>query len=374
MANISRLLLCLFCIMACSSEDMFDPQVVRMQIAPRQPGEIEFVHLTDIHGSNISLEPAAYYLENSDAAFGLLTGDVLASEHICKKLLNLTKPFLLIPGNHDIYTVYNGAVGQKGFRTKVLDSIGQERYVSYGDRNSSYWYTDFYSDGHTLRVIGIDQYEIETVGHPNGTWNVHNLYSQKQVDWLVDVLDHSYEVDGIIFAIHNGFGNKNVGARDTTAAVNSFTSILACHYDDGYNYLGNGNVTLIPDIVNAYQTGENLNDKRYPNSVIVKDTLTVTTNFQGPHDNFIAYFGGHLHWDVAETLPYYPRQLQVLLTYGGRNNSGKYDDLVRAFSDENFYAFNTCSVNFMRRELKLKRIGANLKTDGTLRDSIVFKY
>ena len=81
-------------------------------------------------------------------------------------------------------------------------------------------------------------------------------------------------------------------------------------------------MTLIPDIVNAYQTGENLNDKRYPNSAVVKDTLTVTTNFQGPHDNFIAYFGGHLHWDVTETLPYNPRQLQMLLTYGGRNNSG----------------------------------------------------
>lgn len=364
--------MCVFPLNSCSVENLTlkAEDIVNENDFIDYQDQIAFVHLSDVHRSNISLEPALYYINNTPAVFGILTGDVLASEDMLKEIRESEKPMLLIPGNHDAYPYYAYSVGQAGFRTRVLNAIGQDEKVVFGNDHDNYWYRDFMKDGHTLRVIGIDQYEFESVGEgPNSQICV---YSQPQIDWLIQLLENSDRCDGIIMAIHAGFGNRHVWSRDKSV-TNDFISLYAQLYDNSYDFFGEKNLKIIPDIINAYQTGINLTEQKYGNSSH-DDTLVVTTHFQSPHQNFIAYMGGHAHWDMAEPLTPYPQQLLILVAYCGDGTGGENNDLIKNTNNKNSYNFNVNTVNFKKRQLKIIRKGANVKTDGTTRDSIVFNY
>ena len=150
-------------------------------------------------------------------------------------------------------------------------------------------------------------------------------------------------------------------------------SIYAKKYDNSYDYYGSKNLTIIPDIINAYQTGVNLIGQKYSN-YDGGEILTVTTHFQEAHDNFIAYMGGHTHWDMAEPLKFYPQQLQVLVAYCGNGTSSNYNDLIKNTNNKDFYNFNVNIIDLKKRQLKIIRKGANVKTDGNTRDSIIFNY
>lgn len=360
---------------SCSSENLTfnaDDIVLESDLVLSQD-QLVFVHISDVHRSNVSLSPALYYLNQTPSSFGILTGDVVATDAMLREIGQSVKPMLLIPGNHDAYKGHDvHAVGQYGFRNQVLNEIGQDEKVVFGSERNNYWYQDFHRGGYTLRVIGIDQFEFESV---NANFNSKIcLYSQSQIDWLINLLENSGSCDGIIIVIHCGFGNESVWSRDKNVS-NDFITIYAKDIDWLYEYYGNRNIKIIPDIINAYQTGVNLTEQKYGNSDS-GDKLTVTTHFKGSHDNFIAYMGGHAHCDIVEHLTPYPRQLQVLIAYcgDGTGTSSPCNDLIKGTNDRNSYNFNVNIIDFKKRQLKIIRKGANVKVDGTTRDSIVFNY
>ena len=356
---------------SCSVEDLtFKAEdIVTESDLVDDPDQITFIHLSDVHRSSISLDPALHYLNHTPTRFGLLTGDATATDQMLKAIKESEKPMLLIPGNHDAYPYYDYSVGQYGFRTRVLNYIGQEERVIFANNQDNYWYQDYQKNGHTLRVIGIDQFEYERV--QEGPNSLICVYSQEQIDWLINLLENSGSFDGIIFAIHAGFGNKKVWNRDTNV-TNDFISLYAQNYDNAYDFFGEKNLPIIPDIINAYLTGVNMKEE-YGNGSN-GDKLIVTTHFDGPHHNFIAYFGGHAHWDMVEHLTHYPQQLQVLIAYGGDGTGSDYNDLIKNTNNKNSYCFNVNVIDFKKRQLKIIRKGANIKVDGTRRDSIVFNY
>ena len=357
---------------SCSVEDLtfVAEDIVTESDLVDNPDQITFVHLSDTHRSSISLDPALYYLNNTPTRFGLLTGDVTATDQMLRAIRESEKPMLLIPGNHDAYPYYKYSVGQYGFRTRVLNYIEQNERVFFSNNHDNYWYKDYQKNGHTLRVIGIDQYEFESVQEDPNSLNC--VYSQEQIDWFINLLEQSATCDGIIIAIHAGFGNRHVWNRDTSV-TNDFISIYARDYDNSYDFQGLDIIKVIPDIINAYQTGVNLIAQEYRNTTH-DDKLIVTTHFDGPHHNFIAYFGGHAHWDMVEHLTPYPQQLQVLIAYGGDGTGSKYNDLIKNTSNKNSYNFTVNVIDFNKRQLKIIRKGANVKVNGTTRDSIVISY
>lgn len=358
-------------IAGCVEGFIFHPEdVINENELSLSADQMAFVHISDVHRSSVSITPALYYLNHTLSSFALLTGDVMATGNMLNEIKASDKPMLLIPGNHDAYPYYAYSVGQAGFRTQVLNAIGQGEKVIFANDQDNYWYQDYQRNGHTLRVIGIDQYEFESVNEePN---SLICVYSQQQIDWLIDLLENSGHCDGIIMAIHAGFGNKNVWSRDRNV-TNDFISIYARSYENSYDYAGERNIKIIPDIINAYQTGINMTEEKYGNSSN-GDTLVVSTHFQGPHQNFIAYMGGHTHWDMAEFLTPYPQQLQILIAYCGDGTGHDYNDLIKNTNNKNFYNFNVNIIDFKKRELTIIRKGANVKVDGTTRDSIVFRY
>lgn len=328
--------------------------------------EIAFLHISDTHGSDRSLEPACGFLNMTDCSFGLLSGDIDATSEMKGMLLSCTKPFLMIPGNHDAYD--DG--GEHKFRTRMLDPMQDINNVVFGAEQCNYWHRDFYKAGYSLRVIGIDQWQTDHYSHKER--ESPSILTQEQIDWFIQVLKDSYDFDGIIIMIHEGFGNAMVGQRDTNV-TNDFISIYAKDYENGYDYAGVYNTLIIPDIVEAYLTGENLAAKEYMNANYL-DKVTVTTDFQGPHNNFIAYFGGHAHWDMVEHLKDYPRQLQSLVAYGGYRTGSSLNDLVKTVNGEFSFTINLNMIDFKNRTITIKRLGSTIKVDGTKREQISFTY
>ena len=352
---------------ACNDLEEYDVEdyiVTEPIIIPED--EIAFLHISDIHGSDRSLNPACDFLNVTDCSFGLLSGDIIPTPFMMNKLMQCTKPFLMIPGNHDAYN----RGGEYVFRTNILDPMQDINNVIYGSEKGNYWHRDFYKSGYSLRVIGIDQWQIDHFSKSERVTST--ILTQEQMDWFIQILKDSYDFDGIIVMIHEGFGNAHVGQRDMNY-TNDFISIYAKDYQNCYEYAGIHNAPIIPDIVEAYITGENITGKEYMNAN-EHDYITVTTDFQGAHDNFIAYFGGHAHWDMVEHLNDYPRQLLSLVAFGGYLKGSDLNDLVKTPNGINSFTINLNSIDFKNRRLTIKRLGSRTKDDGTLRESIAFDY
>ncbi|MBP5688375.1 MAG: metallophosphoesterase [Muribaculaceae bacterium] len=335
---------------------------------------MSFLHISDTHSVDVTLRPALEIL-NSDPtySFMILTGDFLPTELMMQEVLASEKPVFIIPGNHDSWDVGTtaNALGQRGFREQVLDRLYPNGEVNFGeDSISNYFYADVTQNGCTIRVIGLDLYEIETVGNfmKNSV-----IFSQKQIDWLIGVLEDSGDKDGVIILTHNGFGNARSNPRDDDY-INEFVSITAYTFPDTYNYFGLGDADLVPSIVEAYMTGENLSDTTFYGGYQLQK-INVTTNFDGPHNNFIAHFGGHIHFDVVEYLSWHPHQLMSIIAYGGRGNGGRdYNDLIKTDTGEDSYTINANNINFTTHEHQIVRIGSKRKVDGTLREQILFNF
>ncbi len=328
-----------------------------------------FMHITDTHGSDKSSHMMKEML-NSIAGldFGIISGDILPTDFMIYDINSCKRPIFVVPGNHDAYN--HG--GQYFFRKNIGNAMPIKTGIKWGNDTANYFYNDYKKNNQTLRIICLDQYETDVVGaSPNGGI----VMSQNQINWLCTLLEHSDTVDAVMLQMHCGYGNKKYGSRDSTR-FNEFTSIRANEYDNTYDYHSDGHPLMIPEIINAYQTGINIKNRRYCTG-IQDDSLTVNTNFKKASNNIIGHFGGHLHWDLVENLPSYNDnpQLQVLMTFcGWGDGQCYYNDIIKTEVGKDSYNINLNIVDTKKRKLKIVRIGANKKVDGTTRDSITFYY
>lgn len=363
------LLFCLFfIIVSCNEDNAVAIKRDILTVDSIKEADVSFFHISDTHGSSISIIPMVDMLNESGCDFGIITGDVLIDNYMKLRIRNSNKPIFIIPGNHDAYDLPNG---QTTFRRQVLDYLQGINHVHFGSEVANYYYVDIIKNGRTTRVIGLDQYEIDVVGK---AYTYEVVMSQHQINWFVDLLQNSYDVDGIVILTHCGFGYSTIGRRDT-GNRNSFISTLAYDYNS-YLFYGNGYPLMIPDIMNAYLTGVNLVNKEYPSGYDGVD-LTVNTSFVGQHHNFVGYFGGHLHWDVCEYLRDYPMQLIVLMCYSGLG-TGKYmevdyNDIIKSNSGEDSYNINYNVIDYQKKSINIYRLGARKLCTGGTRDSIKFE-
>jgi len=318
---------------------------------------ISFIHLSDIHSSDVSVNEAICAVINSNVDFIILTGDLLADNELIAKIASSPKPVFIVPGNHDCYEMY----GHEGFRSRVANRIMDSR-VEYGEDMVNYYSCDYHKNNRVLRIIGLDQFDTEQYEHKD-----YVVFSQKQIDWFCNTLKKSNDVDGVLVLIHAAFGNSTKGQRDINNK-GKFISSLSDTYENSYDFVGDCDPFIIPDIVEAYRSGLNITNKAYCGGTCSE--VTVTTDFQEPSDNFIAYFGGHLHWDEIEYMKNY-NQLTCLMAYCGDGKGSEWNDLVKS-EDENSFNFNVNCYNFDSRTLSVFRIGAMNTVNNTTRDSISF--
>ena len=342
---------------------------------------ISFMHISDLHNRDVTLNKMTALITAADVPFAVISGDMYYSGAMVHTIRNTGKPIYSIAGNHDIYIYYGGwrAAGKYPFEPNYCFryehmnqwfNVNMAATAHYGSEMACYFYADHKVGDKTLRLICLDQYDGGTAG-----WNEDNdtIISQEEVDWLIDLLGKSGDVDGIIIAGHEGYGNGIKGQRDINHE-DEFISVKAKYYARSYAYDGQGDPLLIPEIVQAYISGQNLEGKQFlsgaqrrkdGSSVPPETTVTVTTHFTGPHNNFITYLGGHLHWDMAEYLKDYPKQLQILVANGfSETYYSAYHDLT--YKDLP-YTINYCVVNFDAKTLTIHRLGSRQTSAGTYR-------
>lgn len=325
-----------------------------------------FLHISDTHGSSYTLKYFVKLLESSNHQFGLLTGDILMTDAMQRIIDSSSKPIFLLPGNHDVYD-WHDRDGQIGFRQTILDQSKWKFQMQFGDEIGNYYYVDITDGEGTYRLICLDQYEINKFGN-FGQYFV--VMSQKQVDWFISILDEASKFKGIIIAMHSGFGNSRIGYRNLNIK-NNFISITGGN-PDSYEYYGDSNPCMIPDIVEAYISGKNImqNYESGKQGVL----LQVKTNYSSSHNNFIGYYGGHTHWDCIECLNNYPNQLQFLISSANYLYPSKYDDLYRESQGINAITINSYSIEPETRKITTIRLGARKIINGGIRDRIIFNY
>ncbi len=319
-----------------------------------------FIHISDTHGSTVTIDAVNDYCSIHKCDFIILTGDVVPNKKIVESIKSSNTDYLIVPGNHDAYE--NEGPGQFGFRSSFLDTINMP--VSFPDKKINYWYRDYEKNGKTLRVIGLDQFEQNSFGNTPGLFAI---MTQQQIDWFIHLLEKSSEADGIVILIHMGFGNSNKGQRDTSNH-NEFISELASSYNNSYDFYGPEDPFMIPEIMEAYSSGNNL-DKIYNKGT--KYEKIVRTDFSKASDNFVGYFGGHLHWDEVEFLNSFPNQLQCLVAFCGNGKGSNWNDLIKT---DYTYNFNVVDVDFTSNSLRIVRQGASRTISKQNRKEISFPF
>ena len=408
------------------------------------PRRVSLLHISDNHHKNtldISYAWGVAKLKDvlindtlNEIALALHTGDMgslvapISSNVVLEKMVaslsswnaqHPNKPILLVKGNHDatdsVYYEYNTSryadanrgeleVESTKHYSRAINGDGANSLVEWGEdqqvtwadssvttEKMGYWYKDVEQSGVKFRIIAVDEYQT-TVGS-NNTSMYHKIYSQAQIDWLIDTLKSTPSDAYIILAHHQAvydYHPENV--------VNNFThhgiynevyytdpKTGATKVYDGSLYTYGVEVDVTVNIIDAYQHHRRWTNAAYPSGA-QGVTLDIDADFRDTVPaKFAFHIGGHTHGDFCEFVPGYPLQLSlIVMSDNPRTESSGYEpysDVVRVATAGNVasYAFNKVTIDADRDVVRVERIGANtLKTasniydDGTKRTFIEF--
>jgi len=306
------------------------------------------------------------------------------------------KPLLAIAGNHEVYksTSWTDPNNFQGFTDATLfdyfynsDTITKCGEVHGGtDHDKPYYYKDlapvtYYAieqgDKVTktfkLRLICLYQYEYvtptdSTTGAPlNNYKSQYKVFSQDQIDWLLDVLD-SCDADTHIMviaheAICTGMKPTDTDWNCTTPAYTTRTEV---------NNMSDN--LIIPKIIDAWVNGSTVQttcNMGVGNPLETYVTVTVNHTFNSAHHNkFVCYLGGHVHADYIVAHDDYPEQIQVLLTCTNNLFTQQSGELYRGNGK---HRYSGTAITYIplsktlrgetptKREIRLIHVGADKK-------------
>lgn len=351
---------------------------------------IKMLHTSDTHGFVASLNEAVSRMsaQGNDVDFLILTGDLTKYytnnfTDDTKSAINTVKAMgdklLMCPGNHDTYDnshtgFGNGKADQVSETAWLKSCMGNN--VTWGDSNNvgGYWHKDVVHDGHTLRIISIDQYCICTTVY-TGNNRYNTVYSQAEVDWLLNLLYNTPSSYYIVILMHEPPVQSPAGSGEDTAATgmageNLFVSDCLKNFGNRRNET---DLNLLPRIMRAYMHQENLSFS-YSNYADRggHGTLTVAKDFRNHTPaTFLCYIGGHQHQDICGYIPYTQWADQLMIFVAAGDSSVIYssqDDLLWNYNSGNFsaqryaqdepsYRLNEVTIDFERERIKVERIG-----------------
>ena len=323
-----------------------------MNAAYGERHRLAFLHISDTHGGTAGVAEMASLAdaEGSDIDFIVHTGDFGAASFNAFVSAECTKPKLGVWGNHDTYDTYSRDT--QAAATAMRSLMGSSD-VSYGSETASYWYKDITTEsGENVRIIGFDEYEDAS----EQAYLYQGYYTQEQIDWFIGLLKDTPSTYYILLLHH-------MAVEDTVSDnAGEFKSSHLNSTSNGF-YKGTQSASLIPSIINAY-----LNRA----SIAASDGgITVDEDFsETVPATFLAHIGGHKHSDCCEPLVNYPAQIQLLIAKGHSGASGGGD---LTFADSS-YCINKVIIDFNLRQVRVQRIGAQQKSNETLRVKTDFHY
>lgn len=367
-----------------------------------------FLHISDPHGKINAMKKCNEMMGNeSDIQFTFITGDITeygyingVKEEFGESLDEMSGKLLLLTGNHDTYDNKwtGGAPNQKKTTAFIKSKLGNN--VEWGDETgvASYWHKDFQiSESSKLRVIAIDQYEIDRVRHP-GEYTYYTEYSQGQIDWLISLLTELNDGDYFIIALHQPPLWSSISEDPYAIAKRSsnlFVSELFTNYGNQFDGTTGEAVepkgNLLPEIVKAFNNKEHLvmDYNNWGGSESDPDIELDVDFADAPNATFLFYLCGHNHCDIADYLPDesstndgdWSDQLMLCVTAADQFvNWSAQDDLGGMVGgsvpntpfNAQLYRINEVVLDFDNKTIIVNRIGAKNTAGGRYRDYIVF--
>lgn len=397
-------------------EDGFDS----LEPQPSIDAVVKFLHLSDPHGYATATTQAKTMLANdNDLAFLFVTGDMTAyysnniSEGLASDFTAIGDKLLLLAGNHDTYDNKFGAsaVSQQATTAYIKGLLGER--VTWGDTSgvASYWHKDIQlAENAKLRIISLDQYEIDAVRKPADKY--YTMYSQAQVNWLIARLKELTANDYLIVATHEPPvqspndtndsttpDNYAVGLRPTTPYFTNgeLSEPKKLFVSEGLSAFGNRydepNMNLLPRIMNAYLNKQRLvmtyNNKGGSSN---NPDITIDETFSGNPATFLFWLGGHRHTDICTYLPNesgttdggnWAGQLMIYISCADRGILYQYDDDLGgngsalpkpSTQSAETYRLNEVEIDFYAKTIKVTRHGDKNTSGGRVRDVITFPF
>lgn len=250
------------------------------------------IHISDTHQCNDNLVEALEVASSRVHAV-LNTGDdangvYAADAETVKQELSASSgrvrssnsvPYLQVPGNHDVTGItkkeYFDRIGS------VVNHFSPEVIWGDAERFRSYGYIDFTDKAYNgnFRIIMLDPFDYDDGQFDNPYKFISAVFSQKQIDWLIDVLvDAASRNLHVITMMHYSFGDSTVFNEETANPDATFCQ-------DPF---------MIPDIIDAIQHRRRLSVK-YPDSAGIHD-ISIDRDFsEVPELDYIVHLFGHIH-------------------------------------------------------------------------------
>lgn len=375
------------------------------------------LHLSDSHGYSVGLKQAMNELSDSTIDVLLFTGDwtrhaiegrtAITTKEIdtafCSIKMAYGSKLFMLAGNHDVYDNITVGKSQSGATSAIKEWMAYSS-VNWGDTTgvASYWHKDYtLSSSSILRIIALDQYETTNVGMPLGDWNYQPIYSQAQIDWLIEKLKELSADDYLIIALHEPAYNDSKDGVNTVEATSIASDNLWCSSDfSKFNYKGDeSSRNLLPKIMKNYLNKET-ESWTHKNLDKAETTISVNADFNGNiPGHFLFYIGGHRHCDFIHELPLvdengiptgFDKQMMIHIAAADWTvQSSTDDDLLIKYKDpsryENTgyrkadesdpdYRLNKIVINFLDGKVAIERIGATHTHHNTMRDEYEFNF
>lgn len=331
---------------------------------------------TDIHRCVKQLESAIAYLNYYDAIdCGICLGDIQGANFSesdgtwYTNIVNASKKgFYTVLGNHDLGNSVECKISATPrmafdkFIRPVKDRIG------IADLETPYYVKIF--DKYKIALVVLNTYDMPDTLDERGNYKYHRgleLFSQKQIDWLIKTLQEIPSGYHVLVAVHD--------FRDRCKSIACDWTQVEAEIDNRYDSPAYGNVHILPSIIDAWINGTSLHAE-YPAKKTGLPTLTVNCDFSARgKGEFVCYLCGHHHMDIMAVDAKFPAQHIISLASSAMDMWQNFEcDLPREGGTKAEDLLTTISVHTQKRQIRLVRIGSNYTMDLKERTCITINY
>ena len=348
-------------------------------------------HTSDLHGDAQRCYNMMRYAKHYGIDECVISGDSVllngadGNDYVFAAAKQLGVHVCMAMGNHEVYPQASSVSEGMNYTNFLSPYASEFGYLKAADTTTDrgYYYHDLTEK--KIRIIVLDQYD----GGVYGGSLLAGRISAGQVEFLINAMKAPSGY-GIVIVMHSP---ENSLTKPTNTKFNT-TTPLSGNNGDNYSYAASGayNVASRPisKIVDAFisRTSVTVSWTQADTSSYCKakynDTVEVTADFTDYDSSveFICYMSGHIHTDnVGYLAGTTNRQLMLNITSGNGHvtHQADYgfagvDDIPRYGTGVTQDAFNVYAVDRANKQVRIIRIGSNVKKDLTLRDALIVDY
>ncbi|MBQ0106111.1 MAG: hypothetical protein KBT47_08785, partial [Armatimonadetes bacterium] len=202
-----------------------------------------------------------------------------------------------------------------------------------------------------------------------GNWGVN--YTDGKTYYFKDYNDKKIRLFALDFCLYGKDNEEQIswfGKSLDEAKEKDYSVLIACHSMPGVSRYERINCSFsdldtVPELSLYGKTKEEM-----------KEYQTVAENFRQEGGKFIAWIGGHCHFDFIGYSDEFPNQLMIFLDSCNRGHSENFSDMSRVDGEKSMDLANALVVDTDDNLLKIVRVGADLDRYMRKRDFLCINY